>query len=132
MFMQTKPYFFMKRTVIYLCFLLSAGLLFSCGSTKTQELVSESSDKSSQIKISGNRGTSFDPFQTSIIINGFGKSDTLITEIYATDLTKETVKFDWKDNTTCTLTFIQQDDSKRSMSVTFSQDGNSLRENDKY
>lgn len=122
----------MKRTFFYLCFLSLSGILFSCGSTKTQELVSESADKSSQIKISGNRGTSFDPFQASIIINGFGQSDTLMTEIYATDLNNETVKFDWKDNTTCLLTFIQQDDSKRSMTVTFSEEGNELRELDKY
>ena len=130
--MQTKPYFFMQRTALNLCFLLSAGILISCGNTKTKELVSESTDKSSQIKISGNRGTSFDPFQTSIIINGFGQSDTVMTEIYATDLNKETVTFDWKDNTTCNVTFIQQDDSKRSMSVKFGEEGNSLRENDKY
>ncbi len=118
----------MKTISTYVSLLFLAGFLISCGGTKTKELVSESSDKSNKIKISGYRGTSFDPFQASIIINGFGQSDTLVTEIYAKDLSDETVKFVWTDNTNCSLTFIQQDDSQRLMNVSFKEDGNSLRE----
>ena len=118
--MKTKSFYF-------LCLLL-ACIMFSCGVTQTQELISESSDKSNQIKISGKRATSFDPFQTSIIINGYGQSDTLITEIFANDLNKKTIAFSWADNNTCTVVFTQQDDSKRNMNILFSKDGNALKE----
>jgi hypothetical protein len=118
----------MKKISSYFLSILAAFILLSCGVTKTQELVSESSDKSNQVKLSGKRETSFDPFQTTVIINGFGQTDTLITEIFAKDLKKETVSFLWADNNSCTITFIQQDDSKRVMELFFSKDGNSLKE----
>ena len=118
----------MKKISSYFLSILAAFILLSCGVTKTQELVSESSDKSNQVKLSGKRETSFDPFQTTVIINGFGQTDTLITEIFAKDLKKETVSFVWVDNNSCTITFIQQDDSKRVMEVFFNKDGNSLKE----
>jgi hypothetical protein len=119
----------MKKISVYLLCLVSAGLLLACGGVnKTKEVISESSDKANQIKISGSRGTSLDPFQTSIIINGYDQSDTLMTEIYARDLTKENVLFTWSDNSKCRLTFVQQDDSKRVMDVMFKEDGNLLRE----
>lgn len=118
----------MKKITMYLSLLLAAGILFSCGSTKTEEIVSESSDKVSRIKVSAKRTMSVDPFQTSIVIEGFNQSDTIMTEIYARDLNNENVKFAWADNGSCTLTIIQQDDSKRTLDVQFSEEGNSLRE----
>ncbi len=118
----------MKKISVYFLYLLCTGILFSCGNTKTKEITSESADKQNKIKIWGNRGTSLDPFQTSIVVNGYGQSDTLMTEIYAQDLNKESVAFSWTDNNSCTVTFIQQDDSKRNMNVYFSEDGNSLKE----
>ncbi len=118
----------MKTTSIFLCLVVLTGFLFSCGSTKTEQLNSESPDKSNVIKVSGTRSIGLDPFQASIIIKGFEQSDTLVTEIYARDLTKENVTFNWADNTSCVLTFIQQDDSKRVLDIRFSEDGNSLRE----
>jgi hypothetical protein len=118
----------MKKISVYFLYILCSGIILSCGSNKTQEITSESSDKQNKIKIWGNRGTSFDPFQASIVVNGYNQSDTLMTEIYAKELNNETINFSWTDNNNCTITFIQQDDSKRIMNVTFSQDDNSLRE----
>src|ERR1700743_1158943 len=112
----------MKKISSYFLCILAASVLLSCGVTKTQELVTESSDKSNQVKLSGKRETSFDPFQTTVIINGFGQTDTLVTEIFAKDLNKETVSFVWADNNKCNITFTQQDDSKRVMEIFFSKD----------
>src|SRR3954462_5746186 len=100
----------MKKISVYFLYLLCTGILLSCGSTKTKEITSESADKQNKIKIWGDRGTSFDPFQASIVVNGYGQSDTLMTEIYAKELSNETVTFSWIDNNSCTVTFIQQDD----------------------
>jgi hypothetical protein len=125
---MTKPYSCMKKITFYLLFLVSTDILFSCSNEKTDEMISESADKQNQIKISGGRGTSFDPYQVTIIVRGYNQSDSLMTEIYAKELNKETVKFSWLDNNSCKITFVQQDDSKRNMNVTFGQDGNSLRE----
>ena len=111
---------------MYLLCLVSFGILSSCGATKTKELVSLSSDKSNTVKISGSRVTSLDPFKAQIIFNGYNQSDTLETEIYAKDLNDQTVLFNWTDNSMCTVTFIQQDDSKRSMGITFKSEGNYL------
>ncbi len=119
---------YMKKYSIYLSYLLLIGVLWSCGPTQSQEMKSESSNKANSIKISGKRGTPFDPFQTSIIINGFDQSDTLIAEIYSKDFTNESVLFLWPNDNTCKLTFIQQDDSKRILNVNFKEDGNSLKE----
>ena len=118
----------MNTKLNYLIFLLTAGVLWSCGPTKTQEIVFESADKSNLIKVSGKRTTSLDPFQANIVISGFEQSDTLVTEIYAKDLTKENVLIVWPDNNSCALTFVQQDDSKRTLNIRFSQEGNSLNE----
>lgn len=118
----------MKTYSFPLLYLLLASLLFSCGPTKTKEMISESSNKLNQIKVSGKRGTPLDALQTSIIINGFAQSDTLMTEIYAKDFTTETVVILWPDDNTCKVTFIQNDDSKRILNVNFKEDGNSLKE----
>lgn len=118
----------MKKIICYFLCILVASIVLSCGVTKTQELVSESSDKLNQIKLSAKRETSFDPFQSTIIINGFGQTDTLVTEIFAKDLNEKTVAFLWVDNSNCKITFTQQDDSKRIMEIFFSKDGNSLKE----
>jgi len=118
----------MKKIAFTLSLSLTILFISSCGENATKEIISSSSDNTNQIKVSGNRVMSVDPFQTSIIINGFDQSDTLMTEIYARDFTEENVKFNWTENNQCKLTFIQQDDSERSMNINFSEDGNSLRE----
>ncbi len=118
----------MKNITSCLLFALCAILMASCGSTKTQELASESSDKLCTVKISGTRATSLDPYQATIKIIGYEQSDSLVTEIFAKDLNKENVLFTWADNTNCLVTFIQQDDTKRILNISFGKDGNSLRE----
>ena len=69
-----------------------------------------------------------DPFMTNIVVTGNDMSDTLITEIFASDLNEETVKFAWSDNENCIITF-KQSDGDRSMSVSFANDKNTLYEN---
>jgi hypothetical protein len=116
----------MKKLTIYFLYTLCTIFMISCGANKTQELISESSDKSNNIKISGSRQTSMDPFQTSITYTGYGQTKTVVTEVFAGDLTKENVLFSWSDNNNCSLTFIQQDDTKRTMNINFDSSGNSL------
>jgi predicted metalloprotease len=118
----------MKKLHFYFTIFITTLFLSSCGENTTKELVSGSPDKINLVKVSGKRVMSVDPFQTSIIINGFDQSDTLMTEIYARNLTAENVLFDWKETNQCILTFIQQDDTKRTMVITYSTEGNSLRE----
>lgn len=113
------------RTVLLL--LSFMPIIHACEPSKSQEIISYSPDKTSFIKIVGVRTTSLDPFQTSIIINGFSQSDTLMTELYVKEFSPATVQFDWKE-ASCTVNFIQQDDSKRLMQIKLNENGNSLHE----
>jgi len=118
----------MKNSFNSLIFIFIALIMIACGPKSTEEIVSESPDKGAVIKISGVRTIALDPLRTSIIVNGYGQSDTLMTEIYAQNFTNENVKFNWTANTECIVTIIQQDDSKRNLQIRFDEDGNSLRE----
>ncbi len=118
----------MKKITFTLCLILTTLFISSCGENTTKELISNSSNNVNQLKVSGNRVMSVDPFKTSIIINGYEQSDTLMTEIYARNFTEENVKFNWSGNDQCTLTFIQQDDTERKLNIYFDANGNSLKE----
>jgi archaellum component FlaG (FlaF/FlaG flagellin family) len=109
--------------------LLSLPLIFAiaCDSVKSKELITSSADSSYQIKVSGIKPIALDPFTAEIIINGNNRSDTLMTQIYASELNEETVRFTWSDSTNCLITFKQTDGEKK-MEVSFSNGTNSYRE----
>lgn len=111
----------MKNITICLLVVLCTVFLLSCGST-TKDIISESADKSCQVKISGSRMTSLDPFKVEIVATGNGLSNTLMAEIMSSDLTSENVSISWSDNSNCTITFTERDGTKKGTGVAFSKD----------
>lgn len=106
----------MKNKTNYFLIILSLVFLSSCsGKLDTDVLESTSEDGKMTVSVKGSRKTSVDPFLVTISATGFKKSAT--TQIHAGDLTAENVKFDWKNNQTCVITFTQRDGEKVTVPV---------------
>jgi hypothetical protein len=116
------------KKLLYTMAMAGTAVLMACESQTSEGIISKSADEQARIEVFGRRSTKLDPFKTGIVVNGYGQSDTLYTEIYARGLNEESVVIEWQSNTQSTVTFVQQDDSKRIMNVRFSKDGNSLKE----
>jgi hypothetical protein len=89
-------------------------ILYSC-KEETSQIVSTSPDKKIEIVVSGKKASPLDPFLVDISITKEGENETISTEIYSKTLDTGNVKFSWKSNSECYLTFIQQDNISRRM-----------------
>ncbi|MCS6822872.1 MAG: hypothetical protein NZ529_01155 [Cytophagaceae bacterium] len=118
----------MEKIYNFILYTLATLILFSCGSTKVDDIVSESPDKKGKIKISASRSNSLDPFDVTINLSGYGQDRSITMQIFASNLSPENVLFDWKNNTDCVVTFIQQDDTKRVLYIRIDENGLKLNE----
>ena len=100
----------MKKSII---FVFVITLLSACSSKKSEEIVSKSADGNAQVTVSGTKNNFADPWQTDIKISGYNDSATAQTEIFAGDLNKENITFQWENNNACKVTIKQQDNTSR-------------------
>lgn len=95
------------------------GLAYvSCETKVSSPVISASADGKFKIVISGKQPTPVDPWMTTISAQLDEARTEATTEIYAGKLSDETVSFDWKDESTCLVTFKQRDDTKRTIQIT--------------
>ncbi len=92
--------------------LLIAFSCFSCGE-KNVELNSQDSKSDAHIKITGEKGSSVDPYKVNIFVEANGKKESVGTEIFSGSLDSSNVNFDWQQPGVCLITFSQQDNSTR-------------------
>lgn len=86
---------------------------------KTSAIVENlSANQKVYIKITGSRSNSLDPFKTEISVKAYDlKPGKLIMEIMAPDLNSENVKFNWQDESHCTITITEQDEHTRTFQL---------------
>ena len=92
------------------------GLLFltSCGGKTETSLKKTSPNGKVNITIDAKRAAAIESWKVDLKVKAYSfKEGKLSFEIYAKDLTDETVSFDWKDDTHCTIIFKQQDNTER-------------------
>lgn len=92
--------------------------LSSCNG-KTSALVENTSANGQvKVKITGSRSSALDPFKTVITVKAYDfKEGTLMFDIMAADLNAENVKFNWQDDSNCTITIEEQDKHVRSFQL---------------
>ncbi|MBL0310779.1 MAG: hypothetical protein IPP77_14230 [Bacteroidetes bacterium] len=100
----------MKSTTFILLFSL---LLASCAEERNDAVKSQSPDGHITLTVSAKRESAFSPWSTNLVAQGEGLKGNISFEFYAKDINDETVKFEWEGSETCTVTFMQQDDTKR-------------------
>ena len=115
--------------------LLSASFIFvillfqtACGGGKNFELSSTSPNAKAEVKLSGTKANFADPYMVDITIKGYQQDRTISREIYASQLSTENTKIEWKDDNNCLITFQQQDDTTIKLSVYIGEDGLQLQE----
>ena len=104
----------------------SIVFLFSC-ETKQVEKVCESPNQNVMVEILSIQQAVLAPFMTRVIVKGYGHDDTLSFEVYNSNLTKEDIMMDWKNENSGVLTFIESD-KKRRFHLTIDRNKISLRE----
>ena len=116
----------MKTVNLFFIILLFG--FYGCG--KTSATIEHTSPNGKvKLTVVGNRSTSLDSWQVELKVKAYEfKEDQLSFEIYATDLNKETVLFNWIDEQHCTIIFKQTDNTDRKFSLTVSSENLELKE----
>lgn len=105
-----------KNILTYFFLFLFCFLVTSC-ETKKSEVQSASPDGLVNITVSGTKSF-MEPWKLVIEIKAGDKSNKMETELYADELTKSNILFNWTDNKTCMLTLIHQDGESRMVEIT--------------
>jgi|YNPMSStandDraft_2_1061718.scaffolds.fasta_scaffold00184_13 hypothetical protein len=90
--------------------------LLSCGEKYSEELISTSPDKTAIIKVRGYKNSPLSAWITTLSVQYLAYHDSIKFEVYASEISKETVNFLWNDGE-CVVSF-QQNDSKLNVNVT--------------
>jgi len=93
----------MKKYIIFLTLAVLA-----CGSGKSEEII-EKSRKGGVITIRGDKPSVASPFIVKMKLDFQQWHDSLQFESYSSELTRETVHFNWITDGFCKLSFIQRD-----------------------
>lgn len=102
--------------------------LACCDSRKSEILHFKSPDNNLSISVSGEKPNVVDPWNVNIELKVPSKKVTKGIEYYSGTLDYSTVKCVWKDNSSCTLTFDQQDDTQRMFFIEGHEDGYIFRD----
>lgn len=94
-------------------------LLTSCETDRSETIISRNSDNSASIKVYGYK-TPLDPWQTILVVEGFGQKDSASTEIYADELNSSVVNIAWNSENQATVSFTQTDNTNRVLNVEIS------------
>ncbi|MBX9850298.1 MAG: hypothetical protein K2X86_00900 [Cytophagaceae bacterium] len=113
------------KTCLFLAVLF---LTVSCSQEKSARISSKSPGSSNEIIIKGVKRSIADPWITSFIAKGGDTASAPQTEIFASDLSPEYVKFNWKGENTVFVEFTQTDDTKRTFNITMSSQGMMMNE----
>ncbi len=102
----------MKNTIAAIS-VICIFLLSSCQS-KTVSLKSDSSNQKVHIVVTANRIASMEPWKVDISVAAYDfKPGKLLFELESGDINDKTVKFDWKDDRNCIISFDQPDGTPR-------------------
>ncbi len=107
------------------------GLLFltSCGGKTETSLKKTSPNGKVNITIEAKRASAIESWKVDLKVKAYSfKEGKLSFEVYAKDLTDETVSFDWIDDSHCTIIFKQQDNTVRKFELIASQEQLQLAE----
>ena len=97
--------------------LVIISLLSSCKSEVTETITSQSQDGEMVITVQGKRSTSLDPFHVDVVVEIHDKKIESFIEVYADEITKENVHFNWSDNRHCVVSIDQRDDTQASIPI---------------
>ncbi|HEY8400753.1 MAG TPA: hypothetical protein VIK89_05795 [Cytophagaceae bacterium] len=110
------------KTLINCFLLLSVFVMVSC-TEKITEMSSVSPDGRHTLVITGKKPNFADPWQVIFQKKGKEAAEAPMTEIYAGDLNDKNVTFEWIDNVTVKIHFLQQDDTERIIIAHFNDNG---------
>lgn len=109
--------------------LLMVGLVLSSCETKKSEILNfKSPDQALSISVSGEKPNVVDPWNVNIELRIPNRKVTKGIEYYSGTLDYSTVKCVWKDNSSCTLTFDQQDNTQRMFFIQGNEEGYTFKD----
>lgn len=118
----------MRKTFpIFFAMLVVLIFMTACSHEKFDR-IEISKDKKLTIAITGERSTFLDPFLVSINTRGYGFDETITTEIHSGSIDSSNLKFDWRSNNECYISFVQQDNTIRKIHVQSSAESILLNE----
>lgn len=96
-------------------------MLSSCGGVlKSEKIIEVSEDGRLQIEIEGVRDVGLEPFVVSITAKKAGlKPMVAKMEIYQDDITRESVKFNWKSDNQCIISISHRDGKIETVPIRF-------------
>ncbi len=101
-------------------------LLFSC-KAEIKTVTYTSPEKSVELNFTGKRSTSLDPWMVSINVVGYGHDETISTELYSNDISKEVIVVVWENENKASLVLKQRDGENKNMSLSINKDMVQLR-----
>lgn len=105
------------KKITFILSLAIIALLSSCKSEESEPITSQSQDGEMIITVQGKRSTSLDPFHVEVIVDIHDKKIESFIEVYADEITKENVHFNWSDNRHCVVSFDQRDNTQVSVPI---------------
>ncbi len=107
----------MKNSLIFIS--MVCILLLTACQPKAVVLTNESSNKKVKITVKANReGSSLGPWKVQLDVKAYEfKQGALAFEIESGDISDKTVKFDWKDDHNCLISFDQPDGKPRTFQL---------------
>lgn len=103
---------------------------FACESQKAETITSESPDGKIKITVDGQK-VPLEPWKVALRVQSEQHAnfdETLNFEFHADKLNEETVQFSWRDNNSCSINFLQQDGSRRTLDLSASRNSLTLTE----
>ena len=96
--------------------------LSSCSGKTSAKIENSSANGQIKIRINGTRSNALDPFKTEIAVKAYDfKEGKLLLEVTASDLSKQNVNFNWKDDNNCLITIEESDKHVRSFQLVASK-----------
>jgi len=98
----------------HLILVIIVAAFTACGGNKSELIKNISPNKKVEIKISGERFSSIEPWKVELIVKAYNfKEGKLAFEVYADGLNTETIKFNWLDDENCSIAFTESDGKER-------------------
>ena len=108
-------------------FLLLTIVLLSCSAKKVdKKFVSD--DQEVSLTISATQSVAFDPFVTSVLVEGYGHRETLSFEVYNNNFSSDDITMTWSSNQEGILRIKQSDGNNRVLKLLINKDRVMLRE----
>ena len=100
----------------HLALLIVIFALAAC-EPQTETVTYSSPNEKVTLTFSATRTNSLDPWTVNITVKGFNYDETVMTELYANEINKETIVVNWQDDNNAIIVLKQRDGDSKVMTL---------------